>query len=112
MINKKSIKADIDAGSTAFDAQQYFVSGEDYGKAGALLVFGRAVGDKVSLTDNEYNAAVMLTGYAATFGASDKIKSKIYGAASKYGDIVMEGLEKALSGRNMTTSSDSAYLLH
>jgi len=40
-VNKKSIKSDITAGLADFDAGNYLQSGEDFGKAAALVFYGR-----------------------------------------------------------------------
>jgi len=53
LVNKKSIMADIQGGIAAFDSEDFLESGEDFGKAGALILFGRSVGE-VSTVSEDY----------------------------------------------------------
>jgi len=74
LVNRKSIKKDIEALKTDFAAAKYEQAGKDIGNALALVLFGKVsaeAGDESTKDEAEYNAYVILAGYAAIHKASD-----------------------------------------
>lgn len=98
---------------TAFDAQSYFESGEDFGKAGALILFGRSVRTVDTLSTNSYNSYSVLSGFASALGACDGMKQKMYSVASTFGDDFWAGFTKIFEHQSKPVSAaDQAFFLH
>jgi len=85
--------SDIQGGIAAFDSENFLESGEDFGKAGALILFGRNVAD-VSLPEDYQKSYLVLAGFANAYGASGKVEQKLYNSVSVYHEDFMGGLDK------------------
>jgi hypothetical protein len=115
LVNKKSIKSDIQGGIDAFNAGSYLESGEDFGKAAALVLFGRNANDIDTLSEDAYNAYLVLGAFASNLvgGASDSVLQDMYNAADIYGEDFFVGLTKAFTGKTtIASASDAAFFLH
>lgn len=67
LLNRKSIKSDIDAFKADFAAESWEQAGKDIGDAVALVFFGKVrgvSGESSTKSDNQYNAYQTLAGYA------------------------------------------------
>lgn len=112
LVNKKSIKSDIDGGIAAFNAGSFLESGEDFGKAAALVLFGRNANEIDTLSTEAYNSYVVLGGYATALGSCNGGLQAMYGVAETYGEDFWSGFSKIFTDRKIASYSDAAFLLH
>lgn len=89
-------------------------SGEDFGKAAALVLFGRNGNDVATVSTDVYNAYLVLSAFASNLaGASDSVLQAMYNSASIYGEDFFVGLSKVYAGKTTIASAgDASFFLH
>jgi len=113
LLNGRSIKKDISAGISDFDAELYEQSGKDFGTALSLVLFGKPKRDSIdTLPSDYYNAYLAVAGYATLYQPTSDDFQSIYAAAPVFGEDFYEGLTNVYTGAQPTSNSDMALLIH
>lgn len=105
--------SDIQAGITAFDSMQYLESGEDFGRAAALVLFGRNANSVDTMSAQGYNSYLTLGGYSSALGMCDQGMQMMYSVAETFGEDFFGGFTKIFENeREVSSTMDAAFLLH
>lgn len=113
LLNGRSIKKDISAGISDFDAELFEQSGKDFGEALSLVLFGKPKRDTIdTLPSDYYNAYLAVAGYATLYQPTSDDFQSIYAASPVFGEDFYEGFSNVYSGSKPTTTSDIALFLH
>jgi len=73
LVNKKAIGDDIHAGVADFNAGNFLQSGEDFGAAAALLLFGRPGRKSDVMSTTSYDSYLVMSSFASVFKSCDKL---------------------------------------